>query len=614
MSEKCLVTFLPNQVKVLVPTAYTIAAAAAQAGLALDSPCGGKGWCGKCRVKVLARVTSNHTEAEHNLLSQEEIQTGVRLACQTQVHNGMKVVINEEAVGDLLAVKETICPTCANFEARVKKIYLNLSPSLHQDFISDWETICTLSKIVKHPSLVSLQKLSKLMRQPKSGITVACSDGELLAVEPGDTEYKNYGCTVDLGTTTVAAYLVDLTCGTILAANADLNRQCSFGADVISRISYVKDNSDGLLALQNAAVDTINGLLKGLFTQAMVCAEHVYTITVVGNPTMIHLLLGISPLGLINVPFRPAFSDTVTLQASEVGLEVPPHVKLTVLPLVSAYLGADLVAAILAADMDRPGLPRLLLDIGTNGEMALSFNSKIWACSTAAGPALEGGGIKFGMLAKPGAISRVSILDDVELSVIGGRLPCGLCGSGLLDTVAQMLNRNLITHTGRFRDTALAENLPPAIKNRLSRDEKGFVFHLTKDIYITQNDIQQVQLAKAAMRAGVEILMKTAGIQKYDDLQEIIVAGAFGANLRPESLVTIGLLPPISTTKVRPFGNAAGTGAFLCSVSQQHFQNALRLARRIEYLELAIRRDFQDSFIREIAFRVTDFHRASDES
>ncbi len=551
MSGRRLITFIPQGITVSVFDGQTILDAAQKAGVPVDSICGGKGRCGKCLIKILAGEAGEPTGLEQKVLSAEEVQKGVRLACRTQVQQGMEILVSEEPQNDGLKGKEIDSAVFTDFEARGKKRY-----------------------------------------------------DELLSIESGGIESKSYGLAVDLGTTTVAVYLVDLKSGRILASGAALNKQSPFGADVISRISYAREHSEGLAALQKKAADTINDLLDELSAKNVLARENISLVTMVGNPTMMHLLLGINPQGLAEFPFTPVFSNSVTLAAVEVGLELPSQAKLEILPLVSAYVGADLVAAALAAGLDDLGSPRLLLDIGTNGEMALAFNGQIWACSTAAGPALEGGGITFGRRASPGSISAVTLTDDVELSIIGSHPAQGLCGSGLVDAVAQMLDKGMIGQTGRLKDVHdLPEDLPPAIKRRLSPGKKGRIFRLTPEVYLTQEDIIQLQLAKAAMRAGVEILMAEAGIG-FDDLEEILLAGAFGANLRLESLITLGLLPPVPKEKVKPMGNAAGKGALLCLLSEEYHQKALKLARHIHYLELSLNRDFQKRFMEGIKFEI----------
>ena len=511
-------------------------------------------------------------------------------------------MVTQEPGDQGLRGKEINRAVFTDFTTRVKKRYLELNPRSGQDQTPDWERIREVLPDLQQPGLKGLKKVAALMRQAEFKATVTSLDNEFLSIEAGDTEQKNYGLAVDLGTTTVAVYLGDLPSGRIVGSGAALNKQFPFGADVVSRMSYVAEHQDGLAVLQKAATKTINELLDDLLSKHSIDRENIYLTTVVGNPTMMHLFLGINPRGLGEFPFTPVFSDSVTVAAVDVGLKLSSQTKLEILPLVSAYVGADIVAAALAAGLDEPGPPRLLLDIGTNGEVALAFDGKIWACSTAAGPALEGGAIKFGMRAVPGAISAVNITDDVELSIIGRKSAIGLCGSGLLDAVAQMLGKGLLNKTGRLKDPgSLPEGLPAAIRKRLAPGEKGQVFHLAPKVYLTQSDINQLQLAKGAMRAGIEILMAEAGIV-FNDLEEIMLAGAFGASLRPESLITIGLLPPVPVEKVRAIGNAAGVGAFLCLIAEEQHQKALMLARHMNYLELSLRKDFQNRFMEGIRF------------
>jgi uncharacterized 2Fe-2S/4Fe-4S cluster protein (DUF4445 family) len=602
MRDRRLITFFPEEITVAVPDGYTILDAAQKAGLAVDSLCGGKGKCGKCLVKILTREIGDPADMERQILSSEEAQKAFRLACQTPIEDGMEVMISRDPLNIGLRGKEIDRVFFTDFVTRIKKRSLKLNPRSRQFQTSDWEQITEVLPDLKQPSLKGLKKISALMRQSDIKATVTSLDNEFLSIEAGDTENKNYGLAVDIGTTTVAVYLGDLNSGRIVDSGAALNEQSSFGADVVSRISYVGEHPKGLASLQKVATKTINELLDNLLTKHLVDRDNIYLITVVGNPTMIHLFLGINPNGLVAFPFNPVFSGSFTLGAFETGLKLPDQTKLEILPLVSAYVGADIVAAALAADLDEPGPPRLLLDIGTNGEMVLAFNGKIWACSTAAGPALEGGAIKFGMRAEPGAISAVNITDDVEISIIGSKSARGLCGSGLLDAVAQMLGRGLINKTGRLKDVnSLPEELSAAIRRRLTPGEKGQNFHLTPEVYLTQGDINQLQLAKGAMRAGIEILMAQAGLT-VNDVEEVLLAGAFGTSLRADSLVTVGLLPPFPQEKIKAIGNAAGVGALLCLLSDEHHQRALNLARRINYLELSLQKDFQDRFIKGIQF------------
>jgi uncharacterized 2Fe-2S/4Fe-4S cluster protein (DUF4445 family) len=602
MSDERKITFFPQEQTVSVPAGCTILEAAQRAGLVIDSLCGGKGRCGKCAVKMLAGEVGEFKDMGNKILSAEESAKDLRLACMICVEDGMEVLISREPSNSGIKGKEIDKVVSIDFVKRINKRYLNLKTNSGQNQISDWERITQVLPDLKQPDLKALKKISVLMRKSEFKATFTSLDNEFISIERGDTENKNYGLAVDLGTTTVAVYLADLHTGQILDSGAALNEQSSCGADVVSRISYADEQPKRLAALQKAVAKTINELLDNLLTKHSIDRKSIYLITLVGNPTMTHLFLGINPQGLSVFPFNPVFSGSYTLRACETGLVLPSQTKLEILPLVSAYVGADTVAAALAADLDQSGPPRLLLDIGTNGEVALAFNGNIWACSTAAGPALEGGAIKFGMRAVRGAISEVNITDDVEISIIGDHTARGLCGSGLLDAVAQMLGSGLISKTGRLKDfQSLPEELSPAIRRRLTLGEKGHIFHLTPDVYLTQGDINQLQLAKGAMRAGIEILMAEAGIT-FDDVEEVLLAGAFGTSLRADSLVTVGLLPPFPQQKIKAIGNAAGVGALLCLISDGHHQRAVNLAKEIKYVELSLQKDFQDRFMKGIKF------------
>lgn len=604
MKAPVQITFQPQNITVPVPDGSTVLEAAFSAGVVIDSVCGGKGRCGKCRVEILSGDAGKLTEREQHFLSFEEIQKGLRLACQTRVQKGMEIYVGPTALDLGLRGKDIKGMALTGFESRINKKYFELNPPSEKDQASNLERIGRAFPSGKNPGLEVLRKIGQVLPAAQFKVTLTCRGNELLKVEPGDRTAENYGLAVDLGSTTVAGYLLDLNSGRILASEAALNKQSHFGADVISRINFAIEHPEGLTALQKRAAETINKLLDGLLANNKDLWENIHLVTLVGNPTMMHLFLGLNPRGLASFPFTTVFSDLLALPAQETGIRLPGHTRLEVLPLVSAYVGADLVAAALAVGLDEPGTPRLLLDIGTNGEIALAVGDRIWACSTAAGPALEGGGIKFGMRAEPGAISAVDMSDGLKLVIIGRGPARGLCGSGLLDAVAQLLEQGLITRTGRLKEIGdLPENVFPTMKSRLISREKGRIFKLTSKVYLNQNDITQLQLAKGAMRAGIEILMAEAGI-KAEELDEVLLAGAFGASLKAESLLSVGLLPALSAKKVRPVGNAAGWGAVLCLLSEQHHQRAIALARHIEYLELSLNPDFEKKFIDGIKFDV----------
>jgi uncharacterized 2Fe-2S/4Fe-4S cluster protein (DUF4445 family) len=602
MNGEVSIRFLPQGKKVSVSSDSTILEAAQCSEVMIDSICGGRGRCEKCLVKDLSGKAAEPTEREKELLSPQQVVEGFRLACQSRVREGLEVRVVQETAEQGLRGKEIGGTSLNGLESRISKKYIELTPPSEKDRASDWNRITRALPETKQISLETLKKIPELLREKDFGLTLTLFKDEILTVRAGYSDSKGYGLAVDLGTTTVAAYLVDLESNRIIASGASLNKQSSLGADVISRLSAATEETGGLEKLKKAAATTINEIIEGLVAEHRTVWENIHLVTAVGNPTMMHLFLGINPRGLAGFPFTPAFSDLLTLPASETGLSLPGHSKLEILPLISAYVGADTVAAAVTADMDTPDPPRLLLDIGTNGEVVLACKDKIWACSTAAGPALEGGAIKFGMRAGPGAISAVTISEDVKVTVMGAGAARGICGSGLLDAVAQMLERGLINKTGRLKDgKTLPESIPPAIRSRLMPGERGQNFYLAPEVFLTQGDISQLQLAKGAMRAGIEILMAEAGITP-EDLEEVLLAGAFGASLNPKSLVTVGLLPPFPLEKVKAIGNAAGLGAVLCLLSETHHRRALALARKINHLELSLQKNFQEMFIQGIKF------------
>lgn len=602
MNNQVLISFGPHGKRVSVSSDYTVLEAAQSCGVMIDSICGSRGRCGKCLIKDLSGIVENPTETEKELLSPQQIREGIRLACQTKVREGLEVQVVYEETQQGLRGKDIGGALFNSLEGRIKKRHIDITPPSEKDQASDWDRITRALPEIKQFSLETLKRMPGLLREADFKLTFTLFEDEILTGGIANSDSPSYGLAIDLGTTTVAAYMVDLESNQIIATKAALNKQIIFGADVISRINVAQNHPDGLGRLQKAAVDTINMILDDFFAQFPLCRANTHLLTLVGNPAMIHLFLGLDPQGLAKFPFAPVFSNAFTLRAAEAGLTLPPHTRLEILPLVSAYVGADALAAALAVNMDVSGPPRLLLDIGTNGEVVLTCKDKIWACSTAAGPALEGGAIKFGMRAEPGAISAVKLTDDVKLSIIGMHQARGLCGSGLLDAVAQMLGRGLIGMTGRMKSAdSLAQGLPGGIAGRLTPGDKGQHFFLTPEIYLTQEDISQLQLAKGAMRAGIDILMQAAEVT-VDDLEEVMLAGAFGAGLRPESLITIGLLPPLPLEKIRAVGNAAGEGAVLCLLSHEHHQRVSRLAGRIKNLELSLHKDFQDRFIKAIKF------------
>ncbi len=604
------VEFLPSGRTAVVPSGTTILQAAIAAGLRVESACGGRGTCGKCKVKLVGNSQVPPAPAETKLLSPDQLDSGWALACLRVVTEDTVVEIDEQR--DVLDRKvgmagllnlETIAPS-------VKKYHVVLPQPSVEDQTPDWER---LTAALPDPRLrfnrTVVSNLPGILRSGNFVVTAVVDGDELVAVEPGNTQDRSFGLAIDIGTTTVVAYLTDLVTGKVVARGAVTNPQNVFGADVIARITYASGRPTKLQQLQEKVVSGINSVIAGLCREAQVSTKEIYQAVVVGNTTMSHLFLGIDPTNLAPAPFVPAFGQMVEVQAQELGLEMVRSGRVVVLPNVAGYVGSDTVGVMLAAAADRlPGVS-LMVDIGTNGEIVLAGKGRILTCSTAAGPAFEGAEIRCGMRAAEGAIEGVRIHDDVELEVIGGKRPVGICGSGLIDAIAEMLRTGIVVPTGRLAGPDAGDDLPPLVRRRLRKTEQGSEFVLAwaedsatgEDIVLTQKDIRELQLAKGAIKAGTHVLLQDLGVE-VKDIDRVLLAGAFGNYIKKESAVAIGLLPEVPLDTIVSIGNAAGDGARLALLSAAERARAAMLARKAEHVELSGREEFQNEFVNALSF------------
>ena len=621
---------------VRVPAGTTLSEAADLAGVALDRPCGGRGRCGKCVVLVSPAAGTAVTGRGRRAL-------GRVLACREKAAADLVVRVPSptQAFG-LATVGLTEARAAAfRFDPPLTKVYLppeflrTPSPAgggLWQAISAAFEGAGTAGgRTPPPPSLSVLRELAAAYPVWKrSGVTAIVSEGVLLGVEPGDTTAARLGMALDIGTTTVAAYLYDLATGRRLAAASALNGQVSYGGDVISRISLA--NADGRPdRLRDAVVATVADLVRKTCREAGVDPEAVYEVVAVGNSTMQALFLGLQPTSLGFYPFWVTQKDAQTAPASafpELGIN--PRGQVVFLPLLGGYVGADTTAVILATGLARSSRVRLAIDIGTNGEMVLGSRAGLWACSTAAGPALEGAGISCGMRALPGAVDDVRIEGGkVRVATIGGRPPLGLCGSGVVSAVAELVRTGIVAPSGRLTKPgeplpsadasaeALAARLTwvPAGSDRPGEPVGGdrpavqaaFTLVEASDsgngepIRLTQADIRAVQLAKAAIAAGVKLLCAETGTGP-GDIAEVFLAGAFGNYIDIGDAKRIGLLPDYPGVPVTPVGNAAGAGAEMALLSRAARAAARALARRVTVVDLSSRPDFQKVFAASIGF------------
>lgn len=581
--------------------------AAVQAGLDTSTPCGGKGTCGKCRVRVRAGSVSAPTAGEEDLLTAEELGRGVRLACQTQALGDCEVDLVEQQ--EVVVRKDLSDEMLRPFEPapRVKRIEVELAAPELDDQRSDMLRLSQAGALANcdcRALLSVLHKLPDTLREGEYRVAVTLMDNLLVEIEPLAEAQAPLGVAVDVGTTTVVAYLVNLLTGEFVAASSTQNPQTVHGADVISRIEHGRDTAGGLAALQAEIIGAINRLVGEALAEAGASIEQLYEMTVVGNTAMHHLLLGLDPQYIAQAPYIPVVSQALTLYARDVGIRMHEGGQVFMLPIVAGFVGADTVGVMTAVDICNRG-PTLAVDIGTNGEIVLWSGERLLCASTAAGPAFEGAKISQGMYASPGAISAADLVDgDLVVRTIGDEPAVGLCGSALFDVTAVLLETGALGVNGRLAEDE--EGLPAGIAKRMSGEDNGRKVLLAsgddgRAVYLTQRDIREIQLAKGAVRAGIEVLLEEAEMSA-EDLEAVLLAGAFGNQVRPASAVRMGMLPALPPERIEGIGNAAGAGAVLALCSEWERGLACELATRAEHIELASSQSFQMKFMETMLF------------
>jgi uncharacterized 2Fe-2S/4Fe-4S cluster protein (DUF4445 family) len=600
IARKLEVTYLPFERTTRVPAGTTLFSAAHWIGLPIDSTCGGRGTCGKCKVRVVKNLPDAET-ADHRLLRPSEIAEGWRLSCQARIYDDMVCEVPQ-----LLRVPKAATMGLGRLvilDPNVRKVYLELAEPTLEDQRSDIQRLKDALTVDGHDmvaDVAALRTVPAVFREAGFRVTAVLAGEHLVAVEAGDTTGECFGVAFDVGTTTLVGTLMNLRTGMAASVLSTLNGQAPFGADVISRISHGMNGPEAIIELQDAVVSTMNSILADLYRETGVTPEKTYEAVVVGNVTMLHLLFGIDPTPLSMMPFTPTFMEPLNVDASQVGLHIHPHGYIQTLPALGAYVGADIVGGVLATGVVREDKLRVFVDVGTNGEIVLGNAQRALATAAPAGPAFEGSQIKCGMRATVGAIEGVQLGDSITLQVIGGDVPpTGICGSGLVDTVAQLLLAGLVDHSGRMKTTSDVPGHP--LQDRLIEVDGVRAFLLADGVYLTQRDIRELQFAKGSIATGIKVLMDILGVTA-DDLDEVLLAGSFGSYLNPESAKIIGLVPPVDVDKIIAVGNSAGEGAKIALLSYRERQVAFELPARIEYVELSGRSDFNDAFVAVLGF------------
>ncbi len=605
------ITFLPQNITWEAEPGETILQAAVKAGVSIDGNCAGMGTCGKCRVKVLEGDVSEIRD-HHHKLSEADIEAGYRLACCQPVTENMVVEVAEAETTasrkkKLIRLPEDFVPFSA-----VEKQCIRVSESSLADQRSDEERILEIfgwkGAAFSYDALAKLPQVLK--DNPERLVTLTHREGQIIDVEAGDTEKANYGLAVDIGTTTAVVMLWNCSDGSMVDVSAVTNPQGAYGADVISRITFAGEAEGNLKILQQAIIDCINRAIAGFEEEDGINSSNIYQLTVVGNTTMSHVFLGIDPAQLAYAPFAPVFTRGVHTEAGKLGLRSFAEAAVYVASNIAGHVGSDITAGVITTDLMDRDKGHLFIDIGTNGEIVLTGNGRAVACSTAAGPAFEGSSISQGMRAARGAIEKVDIGDDgVKISVIGGCQPVGICGSGIIDAVGELIRTGIVDKSGRLlsREKLEQKGISPAVVRHVRANGKAndFVLYFSEDgkqdVVITQKDVREVQLAKAAISAGITIMMEEIGVT-LDSLEKVSIAGAFGSYIRNASAIQIGLLPAVSEDKILSLGNAAGIGASMILLSQRCRQEAEEAATEIEHIELAGRASFQDQYMMAMMF------------
>jgi uncharacterized 2Fe-2S/4Fe-4S cluster protein (DUF4445 family) len=630
--EEALVIFMPSGRRGRVARGQTVLEAAQALGVAIESICGGRLTCNKCRVRVEEGRFEKHgivSAAGHlSPAADDEVallaalgSPEMRLSCVARVEGDALLFVPEESRGQKQVIRKAAGEQVIALEPAVRQVTVVVEAAQLGEHRGDWGRLQDALREqwqieARRIDLPALRRLQGALREGGWKVTVTVWQDEVIAVQPGYVE-ASYGLAVDIGSTTVAAYLCDLRTGALLATEAAMNPQVTYGEDLMSRISYVMSHRDGLEKMHEAIIETLNRLAAAAARQAGVQARQIHEVVFAGNTTMIHILLGISPVELGGAPFALSSRDALDVKARELGLRLHAGANAHVLPAQAGHVGADNVGVLLAEEPHRREEVSLTVDVGTNAEIVLGNRAWLTSASSPTGPAFEGAQITHGMRAAPGAIERVRIDPETleaRFLVIGEprwsdewrlgpeaaaeaqpkHLAAGICGSGIVEVVVEMFLAGIIGADGRFDLEKAGGRVRRAGRSGLYVLARAEESATGKPIVVTQNDVRAIQLAKAALYAGARLLMKRAGVER---VERIALAGAFGSYIDPRYAMILGLIPDAPLDQVRAAGNAAGDGARIALLNRQRRAEAGALARRVRYLETAVDPDFQEEFV-----------------
>lgn len=601
MKKKVTIKFKQIGKEIKVEKGTTLLEAAILSNVFINSVCGGEGTCGKCKVIV----KGNYKAINSKFIDKEEINKGYTLACQTLVENDLEVIIPEETkLFEHKILKKSQEIDIKDIKPHLKRLNLKLPKPTLNDNLSDLERL--KKELMKYKisnlniPLDFLKTLPDFLRENnwKISLTLAENNGinDIVKIDKYENKKRLLGLAIDIGTTTVVVNLVNLENGHIIGSEAEYNKQIICGEDVLSRINYTEDNKNGLDVLKNLITQTLNFLISELMKKCNETKLDICFTSIAGNTTMMQLFFGLIPHYLRIEPYIPTANLLGNIKAKELGIDINPESFVYFLPSRGSYVGGDITADILASDMYKSDKLTLLIDVGTNGEVVLGNKDWLVACSCSAGPAFEGGEVEFGMRAMKGAIEKISLKNnfDVEYKVIGNVKPKGICGSGLIDLLAELFQHGLIDRTGRFKDI-------DTWRVRLSEEKKEFVIikssesSIKKDIVITEIDIQNIIRTKGSIYAACSLLIETMGYS-FEDIKELVIAGGFGNYIDTQKAILLGLLPDLPLSRFKYIGNGSLGGAYLVLLSKDKKEEAEEIFRKMTYIELSVNNKFFDEY------------------
>ena len=623
-----VLNFEPISRRVLLTSDKNIYDLLSDISVPIRSICGGQGTCGKCRLLIQTgkEFLIAPTSSEKKFLNPNDLDGGWRLGCQTKIDiNKLQIIEKTQAPqlriflpNELILEDFKILTSGINkgltIQPAVKKYYLNLEKPTLTDPLPDFERLVrslisvdrSLNvKVQKNIEFALLRKLPGLLRESNYNVTITLlNNNTIIAVEPGNTVKNNYGIAYDIGTTTIVGYLINLNSGKVYAINSRLNSQTAYGEDVVTRITYIKDDAQKLVTLSSAVLNDLNKILINTCTEVNIDPSQIYEASIVGNSVMHHIFLGINPINIGLSPFVPVIGKGLNVKAKELNLGIAQFGNVYVAPVISGFVGADTIGVILSSKIYEEEELTLAIDIGTNGEIIIGNKDMLAVGSCAAGSALEGAHISDGMRAAAGAIDALKIVPEtleISYSTIKNKKPIGICGSGLVDAIAEMLKSKIITRSGNFNKEFIKhERFIKTEKNKefilVRKDETS----IGKDITLTQSDIRQIQMAKSAFYSGMRMILKHLG--ENLQIKQVFLAGAFGNYINTKNAKFIGMIPDIPDDKIYQIGNAAGVGAQHCLLDKSLRDKAEQLLKKIHYVEIAVKEEFQKEYATAMYF------------